>query len=286
MDFSAVDLPTLRWLFSLGCIAVVLSVEWAAPFRTPIQSKLEHVSTNLIIFGGNSLIAQLLAGWMLLMWSSYVTSEGWGLLYYLHLEPVSHVITSIIALDLVAYGIHRLYHRVPFLWRFHRAHHSDLDIDATTSLRFHFGEVIMTGGMKGLSVWTLGVSPIGFLASETITLAAGLFSHGNLKLPGGLESRLRLAIVTPTMHWIHHSRRSAEHNTNLGAVFSGWDRVFGTYYMDVARNEIQFGLDEYPAPEDVSLLRFSRMPFDSACRGIEHEQIVRPSTAAAVNVNR
>jgi sterol desaturase/sphingolipid hydroxylase (fatty acid hydroxylase superfamily) len=279
MDVAAVDVPTLRWLFSVGCIAVVLSVEWAAPFRTPIQSKLEHVSTNLIIFGGNSLVAQFLAGWTLLIWSSYVTSEGWGLLYYLHLDPVSHVIASIMALDLAAYGIHRLYHRVPFLWRFHRAHHSDLDIDATTSLRFHFGEVVMTGGMKGLAVWALGVTPIGFLLSETITLAAGLFSHGNLRLPGGLESGLRLAIVTPTMHWIHHSRRPTEHNTNLGAVFSGWDRAFGTYYMDVRRSEIEFGLDEYPAPQDVSLLRFSRMPFDSPCRRVEHEQVVSRSTA-------
>jgi sterol desaturase/sphingolipid hydroxylase (fatty acid hydroxylase superfamily) len=240
----------------------------------------------LIIFGGNSLIAQFLAGWALLIWSSYVTSEGWGLLYHLHLDPVSHVITAIIALDLAAYGIHRLYHRVPFFWRFHRAHHSDLDIDATTSLRFHLGEVVMTGGMKGLSVWALGVSPLGFVLSETITLAAGLFSHGNLRLPGGLESRLRLAIVTPTMHWIHHSRRPAEHNTNLGAVFSGWDRVFGTYYMGVRRDEIQFGLDEYPAPEDVSILRFSRMPFERACRRVQHEEIATRSTAVAVNVNQ
>lgn len=284
MDFA--DAPTLRGLVSIVCIAVVVSVEWAAPFRTPIQSRLEHVSTNLIIFGGNSLIAQFLAGWALLIWSSYVTSEGWGLLYHLHLDPVSHVITAIIALDLAAYGIHRLYHRVPFLWRFHRAHHSDLDIDATTSLRFHLGEVVMTGGMKGLSVWALGVSPLGFVLSETITLAAGLFSHGNLRLPGGLESRLRLAIVTPTMHWIHHSRRPPEHNTNLGAVFSGWDRVFGTYYMGVRRDEIQFGLDEYPAPEDVSILRFSRMPFERACRRVQHEEIATRSTAVAVNVNQ
>jgi sterol desaturase/sphingolipid hydroxylase (fatty acid hydroxylase superfamily) len=144
----------------------------------------------------------------------------------------------------------------------------------------------MTGGMKGLGVWALGVSPLGFVLSETITLAAGLFSHGNLRLPGGLESRLRLAIVTPTMHWIHHSRRPTEHNTNLGAVFSGWDRVFGTYYMGVRRDEIQFGLDEYPAPEDVSILRFSRMPFESACRRVQHEDIATRSTAVAVNVNQ
>jgi sterol desaturase/sphingolipid hydroxylase (fatty acid hydroxylase superfamily) len=256
------------------------------PFRTPVQSRLQHVSINLIIFGGNSLIAQFIAGWALFIWSHYVTSEGWGLLYYLHLGPASHLIASIILLDLAAYGMHRLYHRIPFLWRFHRAHHSDLDIDSTTSLRFHLGEVLMTGAMKALGVLALGVSPVGFLLSETLTLAAGLFSHGNVRLPGMLEQRLRLAIVTPTMHWIHHSRRPSEHNTNLGAVFSGWDRLFGTYYMGIPRKEIQFGLDEYRAPEDVTLLRFSRIPFDSACRPVDHEQAVTASTAAAVNVNR
>ena len=285
MDLNAIDITTLRWVSSLGFIAVVLAVEWAVPFRTPIQSKLEHVSTNLVIFGGNSLVAQFLAGWALLIWSNYVTSEGWGFLYSLHLAPVSHVIVSVIMLDLVAYGIHRLYHRVPFLWRFHRAHHSDLDMDATTSIRFHLGEVVMTTGLKGLTVWGLGVSPVGFLVSETVTLAAGLFSHGNFRLPSRIEPRLRLAIVTPTMHWIHHSRRPAEHNTNLGAVFSGWDRLFGTYYMGIAPHEIQFGLDEYPTPKDLNFLRFSRIPFDRACRRIERESLVPAPTAARVDAN-
>ena len=277
MDLSILDLPVLRWVCSLGFIAVILGMEWAAPFRKPIRSKLEHVSTNLIIFGGNSLIAQLLAGWTLLIWSSYVTSEGWGILTHLRVGKMSHIILCIVLLDLVAYGLHRLYHCVPFLWRFHRAHHSDLDMDATTSVRFHLGEVVITAGIKGLAVWVLGVFPIGFLMSESLTLAAGLFSHGNVKLPGRIEPRLRWAIVTPAMHWIHHSRRRSEHNTNLGAVFSGWDRLFGTYSMNVAQHQIQFGLEEYPTPEDVTLLRFYRMPFDRACGRIEEHPAVTAS---------
>ena len=287
MDSSAFDVSTIRLIVPLVFLAMILGVEWVAPFRIPIQSKLEHVSTNLIIFGGNSFVQQFIAGWTLLLWSSYVTSEGWGLLYQLHLAPVSHVVLSVILLDLFGYGIHRLYHRVPFLWRFHRAHHSDLDMDATTSIRFHLGEVVITTGLKGLSVWALGVSPIGFVISETVTFVAGLFSHGNVELPVTLERRLRLAIVTPNMHWIHHSRRPTEHNTNLGAVFSGWDRLFGTYYMGVARHEIHFGLDEYPTLEDLSLLRFSRMPFDKACRPIDRQYTVHTSsTAARVKASR
>jgi sterol desaturase/sphingolipid hydroxylase (fatty acid hydroxylase superfamily) len=269
MDLFATDLLGLRLLLPLGLVGFLLTLEWLVPFRVPIQSRLEHVSTNLVIFGGNSVVAYFLLSLALVFLSSYVTSEKWGLLSYFRLEPVFNIIVSVIVLDLIAYGVHRLYHRVPFLWRFHRAHHSDLDIDATTSLRFHLGEVLITTGIKGLTVLGLGISPVAFLISETVTLAAGLFSHGNLRLPRSLEPRLRLAIVTPTMHWIHHSCRPAEHNTNLGAVFSGWDRLFGTYFMGVQQSQIKFGLDEYPALSDVSLLRFYRIPFDRACRRIQ-----------------
>ncbi len=266
MDLSAPELLGLRSAFTVDIVGLVLAVEWLVPFRAPIQSKLEHVSTNLIIFGSNTVIAQFLAGWTLFLWSGYVTGEAWGLLYYFQVGPIGNILLSVILLDLMAYGVHCLYHRVPFLWRFHRAHHSDLDMDATTSVRFHLGEVLVTTGIRGLSVLGLGISPVGLILSETISFAAALFSHGNLRLPRKLEPRLRLAIVTPTMHWIHHSCRQVEHNTNLGAVFSGWDRLFGTYFMGVPQNQIKFGLDEYPTLEDVNLLRFYRIPFDPACR--------------------
>lgn len=269
MDLHQTGWLGLHWEIAIGLIGLLLAWEWLAPFRVPIQSKLEHVSTNFIIFGGNSVVAQFLAGWTLFLWSDYVQGEAWGLLSILRLDPLTHVLASVVLLDLLAYTIHRLYHRVPFLWRLHRAHHSDLDMDATTSIRFHLGEVWLTSGIKGFSVLLLGISPMGFFISETLTLAAGLFSHGNVKLPSWLEPRLRMAIVTPTMHWIHHSHRPADHHTNLGAVFSGWDRLFGTYFMGVRQDQIIFGLDEYPAPTDVTLWRFCRIPFDPPCRRLE-----------------
>jgi sterol desaturase/sphingolipid hydroxylase (fatty acid hydroxylase superfamily) len=269
MELAVSAVWTVHWVSSLGLIITLLIVEWLAPFRVPVQSKLEHVSTNLTIYGTNSLIAQVLAGSTLLLWTSKVTEEGWGLLSHVGLGPVASVIVSMILLDLIAYGIHRLYHQSPFLWRLHRAHHSDLDMDATTSIRFHLGEALITMGIKGLSVTGLGISPAGFFLSETVTFAVGLFSHGNLRLPSTLERRLRLAVVTPTMHWIHHSREPAEHNRNLGAVFSGWDRLFGTYFMGAPQSGIIFGLNEYASPKDVTLVRFYRMPFDASCRRIE-----------------
>ena len=269
MDLLASNMIDLRLSLLLGLAGLFLALERVAPIRAPVQSKLHHVSTNLVIFGGNSLVAQLPVGWVLLLWSSRVDSEAWGLLPQLRLEPISQVILSVILLDLIYYGAHRINHLVPFLWRFHRAHHSDLDVDVTTSVRFHLDEVLITTGIKGLSVLALGVSPVGFLVSETALLAAGQFQHSNIRLPAVLERWLRLIIVTPPMHWIHHSRRSAEHNTNYGTMFSGWDRWFGTYFMGVQQSQISVGLDEYPAPEDVNLLRFYRIPFDVACRRIQ-----------------
>jgi sterol desaturase/sphingolipid hydroxylase (fatty acid hydroxylase superfamily) len=271
MDLFASDQLGLRLFIPLALVCSILAIETFAPYRVPVQSRLEHVSTNLVIFGGNSVVAYLLSTLALVSLSSYVGSEEWGLLYFLHLDPFFNILASVVLLDLIAYAFHRLYHRVPFLWRVHRAHHSDLDIDATTSLRFHLGEVLITMAIKGVSVVGLGISPAGFLISETVTLAAALFSHGNLKLPNNVESHLRLAIVTPTMHWIHHSCRPTEHNMNLGALFSWWDRLCGTYCTGVPRNQIRFGLEEYPSLNDVSLLRFFRMPFDSACRHIQQE---------------
>jgi sterol desaturase/sphingolipid hydroxylase (fatty acid hydroxylase superfamily) len=286
MDLFASDQLGLRLFIPLALVASILVIESFVPFRVPIQSRLEHISTNLVIFGGNSVVAYFVSTLALVVLSGYIAREGWGLLYHVQLDPFLNIVLSLILLDFIAYAVHRLYHRVPLLWRFHRAHHSDLDIDATTSLRFHLGEVLITMGIKGFSVIVLGISPAGFLLSETVTLAAALFSHSNLKLPNNLELHLQLAIVTPSMHWIHHSRRPVEHNTNLGAVFSGWDRLFGSYYMGVARHDIHFGLDEYPTPEDVSLLRFARMPFDNACRPIDRQRTVDTSTGARVKISR
>jgi sterol desaturase/sphingolipid hydroxylase (fatty acid hydroxylase superfamily) len=121
MDLLASGMIELRLSLFLGLAVLLLALEWVMPFRAPVQSKLHHVSTNLVILGVNALALQFLVGWALLLWSSYVGSEAWGLLHRLRLEPISHVLLSVILLDLIYYGAHRLNHLVPFLWRFHRA---------------------------------------------------------------------------------------------------------------------------------------------------------------------
>lgn len=261
---SDVDLfsPNLsRWwplIFVIG--GLLLAWETAAPLRTPRESKLRHVSMNLVIFGVNALGLRLVAGGTLVLWSSRIENQGWGLLNQLQLTPVAGIAVSVLLLDLIYYGIHRLNHRIPVLWRFHRAHHSDLDVDVTTGLRFHLGEVLFSTGIKVVSVLALGVSPVGVLMSEMALLMSAQFQHSNISLPVFIERLVRLCVVTPPMHIVHHSVRLAEQNSNYGTMLSWWDRLFGTYMATVPQDTMTFGLDEYR--RDLGLIEFYRLPLD------------------------
>jgi sterol desaturase/sphingolipid hydroxylase (fatty acid hydroxylase superfamily) len=263
------SLISLWWpiIFTMG--AFLLAWEWAAPLRTPIEPKLRHVSMNLVIFGVNALALRLVAGGALLLWSSRIEDQAWGLLHQVQLHAVANITVSVILLDLVYYGIHRLNHRVSFLWRFHRAHHSDLDVDVTTGLRFHIGEVLISTGIKVVSVLALGISPLGVLISEMALLVSAQFQHSNVPLPAAIEQSFRLCIVTPPMHIIHHSVRLTEQNSNYGTMLSWWDRLFGTHLKTVPRNAMRLGLDEYR--RDLGVIEFYRIPFDPSARAMSAE---------------
>jgi sterol desaturase/sphingolipid hydroxylase (fatty acid hydroxylase superfamily) len=263
------SLISLWWpiVFALGGFLLVW--EWAAPLRTPVESKLRHVSMNLVIFGVNALALRLVAGGTLLLWSSRIEDQAWGLLHQVQLNPVANITVSVILLDLVYYGIHRLNHRVSFLWRFHRAHHSDLDVDVTTGLRFHIGEVLISTGIKVVSVLVLGISPLGVLISEMALLMSAQFQHSNVPLPAAIERSFRLCVVTPPMHIIHHSVRLTEQNSNYGTMLSWWDRLFGTYVTTVPQDTMMLGLDEYR--RDLGVIEFYRIPFDPSARAMSAE---------------
>jgi len=260
---------SLWWplVFVIG--GLLLAWESAAPLRTPLESKLRHVSMNLVILGVNALGLRLVAGGTLLLWSSRIENQAWGLLNQLQLTPVAGIAVSVILLDLIYYGIHRLNHRVPVLWRFHRAHHSDLDVDVTTGLRFHLGEVLISSGIKVVSVLALGISPVAVLISEMALLMSAQFQHSNISLPVFIERSLRLCVVTPPMHIVHHSVRLTEQNSNYGTMLSWWDRLFGTYVATVPQGRMALGLDEYR--RDLGVIEFYRIPFDPSARAMSAE---------------
>lgn len=264
--FFQFDISLVRPISAFALLGFLLSLEWRIPFRVPIQAKFRHAATNLVIGGTNAVVVNFSMGGILLFLTSQVETQGWGLLHHVGLGPLVNLATSIVLLDLIFYGVHWANHHVPFLWRFHRAHHSDLDLDVTTSQRFHIGEVLISTLIKAAAIAALGVSWMGLLMFEVVLQAATQFQHSNLRLPDPIDKGVRLLLVTPHMHWIHHSFRPYEHNRNFGTIFSSWDRLFGTYFIQTRQEEIGVGLAEYPSPDQVGLLGFLSMPIGSACR--------------------
>ena len=246
-------------------LGLLLALEYWIPLRTSLQSKFHHVSTNLTIAGVNAILANFSFGGLYIAWTRHTSEQGWGLLNALGLGPIGNLLASLFLLDLFGYGIHWAHHRIPILWRFHRAHHSDLDIDATTALRFHVGEAVVTGCIRVISLPVLGVSWISLVVYEAMFQALGLYSHCNVRFSESIDYRIRFVLVSPRMHWLHHSRRPIDHNTNFGQIFSIWDRLLRTYRPPVTGEKFKLGLDEYPSPDHVALLPFYAIPLGHRC---------------------
>jgi sterol desaturase/sphingolipid hydroxylase (fatty acid hydroxylase superfamily) len=155
--------------------------------------------------------------------------RGWGLFANVAVPGWLAVVLSVVLLDLVIYLQHVLFHAVPLLWRLHMVHHADLDFDVTTGVRFHTIEILLSLGIKMGAVVLLGTPALAVLIFEVLLNATSMFSHGNVRLPGWLDRVLRLVLVTPEMHRVHHSARPRETNSNFGFNLPWWDYLLGTY---------------------------------------------------------
>jgi sterol desaturase/sphingolipid hydroxylase (fatty acid hydroxylase superfamily) len=184
-----------------------------------------------------------------------------GLLRLVPMPPAVRLIFGFLLLDYTLYIWHRMNHRVPFLWRFHAVHHLDLDLDSTTGLRFHFGELALAAGFRALQILLLGVDADTLRLWQQLLVVSVVFHHSNLELPVDAERRLVMAIATPRMHGIHHSTRLDELDSNFSSLLSWWDRLHGTMRMDVPQAAITTGLREFQSPEDVTLERSLALPF-------------------------
>ena len=173
------------------------------------------------------------------------------------------LVFSIICLDWTSYYLHRNFHAFPFLWKFHRVHHTDLEVDATTATRFHLVELLAVLALQSLIVVLLGVRWEILVVYWVLLNTASLFAHSNLKLPARVDEILRFVLVTPGMHLIHHSLNPKEHHRNFGFIFSVWDRLFGTYLSTPERDpdHLQIGLDIFNQPEDAKWERLVQQPF-------------------------
>jgi len=224
---STPDLVRLGCFF--GILAVVGLWELLAPRRRPTVAKGRRWGVNLGIIALDVLLVRLLAPAGVLAVAAAAQTAGWGLFPALDLPLPLAVPLAVLLLDLVIYLQHLVFHAAPLLWRLHMVHHADLDIDVTTGLRFHPVEILVSLGIKLAAVAALGAPPAAVFLFEILLNGTAMFNHGNVHIPPTADRVLRLLVVTPDMHRVHHSVTIRETNSNFGFNFPWWDRLFGTY---------------------------------------------------------
>lgn len=192
----------------------------------------------------------------------FAQDRGWGLFNVLTAPMWVKVGASILALDLAIYLQHRLFHYVPMLWRLHRMHHADLDIDVTTGTRFHPVEIVLSLGIKFLTIVPLGTPPLAVLVFEAALNASSMFNHSNVRISPPLEWFLRWLVVTPDMHRIHHSIVRRETDSNFGFNFPWWDRLFRTYRAqpEAGHEGMTIGIEQFRDPKELLLYHMLSQP--------------------------
>ncbi len=251
----------MRGLASIGGLFLFLVIEKVAPFRRPVGPILHRYAANLLILAGNAGVTGAMSG-IVMAYAQYLSDRGIGLLHFFKVSLSWDILLSLLYLDFVTYLWHIAFHRLPFLWRLHRVHHSDRMLDVTSASRFHPGEIFVSILIKIGMITLWGPAWISVVIFEGILLAAAQFNHSNTQVP--FDSAIRRIFVTPDMHRIHHSEAPAETNSNYGTIFPFWDRLFTTY-KSAPQEGIVFGLSEYPAAWKLTVRRLILMPFDAAC---------------------
>lgn len=221
--------PVLRLAAFVGVFAVLAVWEALAPRRARSQTRRRRWSINLGLSVLNTVVLRIVFPVAAVGAALWAAEGGWGLFNQLAAPAWLAIGASIIVLDLAVYGQHRLSHAVPWLWRLHRLHHIDLDVDVTTAGRFHPVEMVLSMLWKMAVVVALGAPPAAVLIFEILLNAAAMFSHAQIALPAAIDRRLRLLLVTPDMHRVHHSIHRDETDSNYGFLVSVWDRLLGSY---------------------------------------------------------
>ena len=210
--------------------------------RTPrLRHAFPHVLTALL----NGLLTRSILAGVTLQITAWAAVHSFGLRYMLRFSPVAATVVLFVLFDIWMYFWHKANHRIDFLWLFHRAHHSDTQMDTTTALRFHPGELILSTLVRMPVLVVLGMSFGQLLLFETILNLSTLFHHSNLGLPRAWDRSLSVLIVTPDMHRVHHSIEREETNSNFTSLLSCWDRLFGTFKMRDDTRTITLGLPEF-----------------------------------------
>ena len=255
-------LQSYIWLGAFGLVAL-----WESflPLRSVATATATRWFSNLTLTALGALVGRICLPATGFAVAVEAERRGWGLLNQMTLPGWLSLAAAVAAIDLGNYGLHRLFHALPVLWRCHKIHHSDLDVDFSTTLRHHPIEYLLVSGTNLLVIVILGVPPGAVFVAATLDLVLSAFNHGNVAMPPAVDGVLRRALVTPDMHRIHHSLTRAESDRNFGNVFPWWDRLFATYQSAPAGDHrgMDLGLDEARSPAEVTLAKLLLLPFRS-----------------------
>lgn len=247
------ELP-VRLSFFFGIFSVMALWEIYAPRRKLSVSRGLRWANNLGLIFLNSVVVRILFPTAAIGVAIFAQEQGWGLLNYYQLPFALAVVIATITMDFVLYLQHVLFHAIPVLWRLHRVHHADLDFDVTTGGRFHTLEIILSMLIRFSTIMVLGPPVVATVIFEVLLNVTAMFNHSNIYMPGKIDRTLRLFVVTPDMHRVHHSVHKPLTNSNYGFNLPWWDRLFGTYVAQPPEGhaEMKIGLDEFRDPRQVA----------------------------------
>ena len=254
--------PIIRLGCFVGILVLMALWETLTPRRPQSVRRLLRWPNNLGLVVLNTFVVRLLFPLAGVGMAFLAQGKGWGLFNAVSVPAWLAIPGAVLLLDLTIYGQHVMFHAVPFLWRLHRMHHADLEFDVTTGLRFHPGEIVASMLIKLAAVLVLGAAPIAVLIFEVVLNATSMFNHGNVRLPSQLDRALRLFVVTPDMHRVHHSIDRRETDSNFGFNVPWWDRLFGTYRAQPAlgHDRMTLGIDRFREPRELWLDRMLWQP--------------------------
>lgn len=253
----------LRIVGFFGVLTVVALWEIIAPRRALSTRKGTRWFANLSMIAIATLLVRLTFPLLPVGMAILAGEQGWGVLNLIAAPTWLKVTIAVITLDLVIYLQHVLFHFLPVLWRLHRMHHTDLDLDASSGNRFHPLEIVISTAIKLGAVLLIGASPLAVLLFEILLNATATFNHGNIRIPIGIDRWLRTVLVTPDMHRVHHSIIPRETNSNFGFSLPWWDYLGGTYRAQPSAGHLgmTIGLKEFRDPAELSLPRLLIQPF-------------------------
>lgn len=243
------DLDSGRLVIFLGGLSLFLFIETIFPARRWQDSRIKRFVFHASVAAFNTVLVRILIYVPFLLWIVYVEQQGWGVSRWLGLNGLLEIIVSLIMIDLFDYFWHRANHQIPFLWRFHKAHHADNEMDVSTALRFHPGELLLSSIAKASWVAIWGPTAIAWFVFEGLISLCAQFHHSNIDLPDPVERVLSRIIVTPRFHTSHHLVERDYGHANFSTIFSFWDPLFRSYCQAPCGHDDELAADAIGLPE-------------------------------------